>query len=135
MALPKTLNSLFMLKSPPLWKSSSNSVKESGPEFLHSNVDGAYWGGGLCCSENFLGKIMVCVISIMWCLIVWFARYMEQSHQLLEQRNDSLKSSSEHNQARLLQAEQDKVRVDAPPRIIGANIPDICGSRWCFQTA
>ncbi|KAK5621136.1 hypothetical protein CRENBAI_013474 [Crenichthys baileyi] len=36
---------------------------------------------------------------------------MEQSHQLLEQRNDSLKSSSEHNQARLLQAEQDKVRL------------------------
>uniref|UniRef100_A0A672Z3V4 peptidylprolyl isomerase n=1 Tax=Sphaeramia orbicularis TaxID=375764 RepID=A0A672Z3V4_9TELE len=35
-------------------------------------------------------------------------RYMEQSHLLLEQRNDSLKSSSEQNQARLLQAEQDK---------------------------
>uniref|UniRef100_A0A672Z5L6 peptidylprolyl isomerase n=1 Tax=Sphaeramia orbicularis TaxID=375764 RepID=A0A672Z5L6_9TELE len=38
-------------------------------------------------------------------------RYMEQSHLLLEQRNDSLKSSSEQNQARLLQAEQDKVRL------------------------
>lgn len=38
-------------------------------------------------------------------------KYMEQSHQLLEQRNDSLKSTSEHNQARLLQAEQDKVRL------------------------
>ncbi|XP_063345542.1 FK506-binding protein 15 isoform X2 [Pelmatolapia mariae] len=35
-------------------------------------------------------------------------RYMEQSHLMLEQRNDSLKSSSEQNQARLLQAEQDK---------------------------
>ncbi|KAM9744696.1 FK506-binding protein 15 isoform 1-T1 [Menidia menidia] len=35
-------------------------------------------------------------------------RYMEQSHLLLEQRNDSLKSSCEQNQARLLQAEQDK---------------------------
>ncbi|XP_041854809.1 FK506-binding protein 15 isoform X2 [Melanotaenia boesemani] len=35
-------------------------------------------------------------------------RFMEQSHLLLEQRNDSLKSSSEQNQARLLQAEQDK---------------------------
>uniref|UniRef100_A0A8C6LQ31 peptidylprolyl isomerase n=1 Tax=Nothobranchius furzeri TaxID=105023 RepID=A0A8C6LQ31_NOTFU len=35
-------------------------------------------------------------------------RYMEQSHLLLEQRNDSIKSSSEQNQARLLQAEQDK---------------------------
>ncbi|GAA6226673.1 FK506-binding protein 15 isoform X3 [Lates japonicus] len=35
-------------------------------------------------------------------------RYMEQSNLLLEQRNDSLKSSSEQNQARLLQAEQDK---------------------------
>uniref|UniRef100_A0AAQ4QBU3 peptidylprolyl isomerase n=1 Tax=Gasterosteus aculeatus aculeatus TaxID=481459 RepID=A0AAQ4QBU3_GASAC len=38
-------------------------------------------------------------------------RYVEQSNLLLEQRNDSLKSSSEHNQARLLQAEQDKVRL------------------------
>ncbi|KAK2837101.1 hypothetical protein Q5P01_014313 [Channa striata] len=38
-------------------------------------------------------------------------RYMEQSNLLLEQRNDSLKSSSEHSQARLLQAEQDKVRL------------------------
>lgn len=38
-------------------------------------------------------------------------RYIEQSHQLLEQRNDSLKSSSDQNQARLLQAEQEKVRL------------------------
>ncbi|XP_029618328.1 FK506-binding protein 15 isoform X3 [Salmo trutta] len=38
-------------------------------------------------------------------------RYMEQSNLLMEQRNDSLKSSSEHNQARALQAEQDKVRL------------------------
>lgn len=38
-------------------------------------------------------------------------RYMEQSHLLLEQRNDSMKSSSEQNQARVLQAEQDKVRL------------------------
>ncbi|KAG7240055.1 hypothetical protein INR49_028058 [Caranx melampygus] len=37
--------------------------------------------------------------------------YMEQSNLLMEQRNDSLKSSSEHNQARLLQAERDKVRL------------------------
>uniref|UniRef100_A0A7N6AIL4 peptidylprolyl isomerase n=1 Tax=Anabas testudineus TaxID=64144 RepID=A0A7N6AIL4_ANATE len=36
-------------------------------------------------------------------------RYMEQSNLLLEQRNDSIKSSSEQSQARLLQAEQDKV--------------------------
>uniref|UniRef100_A0A8C3A7R0 peptidylprolyl isomerase n=1 Tax=Cyclopterus lumpus TaxID=8103 RepID=A0A8C3A7R0_CYCLU len=35
-------------------------------------------------------------------------RYVEQSNLLLEQRNDSLKSTSEHNQARLLQVEQDK---------------------------
>ncbi|XP_041756682.1 FK506-binding protein 15 isoform X2 [Coregonus clupeaformis] len=35
-------------------------------------------------------------------------RYMEQSNLLMEQRNDSLKSSSEHNQARVLQAQQDK---------------------------
>lgn len=38
-------------------------------------------------------------------------RYMEQSNMLMEQRNDSLKCSSEQNQARLLQAEQDKVRL------------------------
>ncbi|XP_016375894.1 FK506-binding protein 15-like isoform X2 [Sinocyclocheilus rhinocerous] len=35
-------------------------------------------------------------------------RYVEQSNQLMEQRNDSLKNSSEQNQARILQAEQDK---------------------------
>ncbi|XP_048098584.1 LOW QUALITY PROTEIN: FK506-binding protein 15 [Alosa alosa] len=35
-------------------------------------------------------------------------RYMEQSNLLMEQRNDSLKSTSEQSQARLLQAEQDK---------------------------
>ncbi|KAM3867767.1 FK506-binding protein 15 [Diretmus argenteus] len=35
-------------------------------------------------------------------------RCMEKSNQLLEQRNDTLKSSSEHSQSRLLQAEQDK---------------------------
>ncbi|CAJ1068697.1 FK506-binding protein 15 isoform X3 [Xyrichtys novacula] len=35
-------------------------------------------------------------------------RCMEQSNLLLEQRNDTLKSSSEQCQARLLQAEQDK---------------------------
>lgn len=35
---------------------------------------------------------------------------MEQSNQLMEQRNDSLKSSSEQCQARILQAEQDKVQ-------------------------
>lgn len=45
----------------------------------------------------------------MGSLFFLFARYMEQSHQMLEQRNDTLKSSSEHSQARLLQAEQDKV--------------------------
>ncbi|KAJ0068007.1 hypothetical protein NL108_014952, partial [Boleophthalmus pectinirostris] len=38
-------------------------------------------------------------------------RYMEQSHLLLEQRNDSLKSTSEHNTQKLLQAEQEKVRL------------------------
>uniref|UniRef100_A0A4W4FRL1 peptidylprolyl isomerase n=1 Tax=Electrophorus electricus TaxID=8005 RepID=A0A4W4FRL1_ELEEL len=35
-------------------------------------------------------------------------RCMEHSNLLMEQRNDSLKSSSEHNQARILQAEQEK---------------------------
>ncbi|XP_041643180.1 FK506-binding protein 15 isoform X2 [Cheilinus undulatus] len=38
-------------------------------------------------------------------------RCMEQSNLLLEQRNDTLKSSSEQSHARLLQAEQDKVRL------------------------
>uniref|UniRef100_A0A8C1U7P8 peptidylprolyl isomerase n=1 Tax=Cyprinus carpio TaxID=7962 RepID=A0A8C1U7P8_CYPCA len=36
-------------------------------------------------------------------------RYVEQSNQLMEQRNDSLKNRSEQSQARILQAEQDKV--------------------------
>nr|XP_055024359.1 FK506-binding protein 15 isoform X1 [Misgurnus anguillicaudatus] len=35
-------------------------------------------------------------------------RYMEQSNLLMEQRNDTLKNSSEQTQARILQAEQDK---------------------------
>ncbi|KAL4622649.1 FK506-binding protein 15-like [Arapaima gigas] len=35
-------------------------------------------------------------------------RYMEQSNLLMEQRNDSMKSTSEQNQARVLQAERDK---------------------------
>uniref|UniRef100_A0A3Q2YHN7 peptidylprolyl isomerase n=1 Tax=Hippocampus comes TaxID=109280 RepID=A0A3Q2YHN7_HIPCM len=38
-------------------------------------------------------------------------RYMEQNNTLLEKRNDSLQSSSERSQAKLLQAEQDKVSV------------------------
>ncbi|XP_062399167.1 FK506-binding protein 15 isoform X2 [Sardina pilchardus] len=38
-------------------------------------------------------------------------RYMEQSNLLMEQRNDSLKNTSEQSQARLLQAEQDKARL------------------------
>ncbi|XP_058245487.1 FK506-binding protein 15 isoform X2 [Hemibagrus wyckioides] len=38
-------------------------------------------------------------------------RYMEQSNMLMEQRNDSLKNSSEQNQARILQAEQEKARL------------------------
>ncbi|KAL1269380.1 hypothetical protein QQF64_031669 [Cirrhinus molitorella] len=38
-------------------------------------------------------------------------RYVEQSNLLMEQRNDSLKNSSEQNQARILQAEQDKARL------------------------
>ncbi|XP_048840020.1 FK506-binding protein 15-like isoform X2 [Brienomyrus brachyistius] len=38
-------------------------------------------------------------------------RYMEQSNLLMEQRNDSMKSSSEQSQARMLQAELDKVRL------------------------
>uniref|UniRef100_A0A8D0CRZ4 peptidylprolyl isomerase n=1 Tax=Sander lucioperca TaxID=283035 RepID=A0A8D0CRZ4_SANLU len=44
-------------------------------------------------------------------VVMCFSSYMEQSNLLLEQRNDSLKSSSEQIQARLLQAEQDKVRL------------------------
>ncbi|KAM9476296.1 FK506-binding protein 15 isoform 2-T2 [Clarias gariepinus] len=38
-------------------------------------------------------------------------RCMEQSNILMEQRNDSLKNTSEQNQARILQAEQDKARL------------------------
>lgn len=47
-------------------------------------------------------------------VVSWWSRYVEQSNLLLEQRNDSLKSTSEQNQARLQQAEQDKVRNSAP---------------------
>ncbi|XP_019716514.1 FK506-binding protein 15 isoform X2 [Hippocampus comes] len=38
-------------------------------------------------------------------------RYMEQNNTLLEKRNDSLQSSSERSQAKLLQAEQDKIQL------------------------
>ncbi|KAI2661361.1 FK506-binding protein 15 [Labeo rohita] len=38
-------------------------------------------------------------------------QYVEQSNLMMEQRNDSLKNSSEQNQARILQAEQDKARL------------------------
>ncbi|XP_048066916.1 FK506-binding protein 15 isoform X2 [Megalobrama amblycephala] len=38
-------------------------------------------------------------------------RYVEQSNLMMEQRNDSLKNSSEQNQTRILQAEQDKARL------------------------
>ncbi|XP_060787180.1 FK506-binding protein 15 isoform X2 [Neoarius graeffei] len=38
-------------------------------------------------------------------------RCMEQSNMLMEQRNDTLKNSSEQNQARILHAEQEKARL------------------------
>uniref|UniRef100_H3B7N5 peptidylprolyl isomerase n=1 Tax=Latimeria chalumnae TaxID=7897 RepID=H3B7N5_LATCH len=38
-------------------------------------------------------------------------RYVEQSNTLMEQRNDSLKTTTESTQARVLQAEQEKVKV------------------------
>ncbi|XP_032905327.1 FK506-binding protein 15 isoform X2 [Amblyraja radiata] len=38
-------------------------------------------------------------------------RYVEQSNLLMEQRNDSLMSSTENNQARVLLVEQEKVKV------------------------
>uniref|UniRef100_A0A671TDG3 peptidylprolyl isomerase n=1 Tax=Sinocyclocheilus anshuiensis TaxID=1608454 RepID=A0A671TDG3_9TELE len=50
-------------------------------------------------------------------------RYVEQSNQLMEQRNDSLKNSSEQSQTRILQAEQNKVTLlkcpiqHTPPRL------------------
>ncbi|XP_056136153.1 FK506-binding protein 15 [Lampris incognitus] len=44
-------------------------------------------------------------------LIAQNQRYMEQSNLRLEQRSDSLKSSSEQIQTRLLKAEQDKVHL------------------------
>lgn len=37
-------------------------------------------------------------------------RYLEQSNLLLEKRNDTFKMSNEQSQAKLLQAEQEKVR-------------------------
>uniref|UniRef100_A0A8C1MS52 peptidylprolyl isomerase n=1 Tax=Cyprinus carpio TaxID=7962 RepID=A0A8C1MS52_CYPCA len=42
-------------------------------------------------------------------------RYVEQNNLRMEQRNDSLKNSSEQNQARILQAEQDKVTLFNSP--------------------
>ncbi|XP_055360262.1 FK506-binding protein 15 isoform X2 [Betta splendens] len=45
-------------------------------------------------------------------------RHMEQSNLMLEQRNDSLKSSNEQSQARVLQAEQDK---HALPQDLGSD--------------
>ncbi|KAI4890139.1 hypothetical protein NFI96_020021 [Prochilodus magdalenae] len=45
-------------------------------------------------------------------------RYMEQSNLLMEQRNDSMKNTSEQSQARMLQAEQDK---HALPQDLGRN--------------
>ncbi|XP_072528509.1 FK506-binding protein 15 [Salminus brasiliensis] len=38
-------------------------------------------------------------------------RYMEQSSLLMEESNNTLQNSSQHNHARLLQAEQEKVRL------------------------
>ncbi|XP_036418870.1 FK506-binding protein 15 [Colossoma macropomum] len=38
-------------------------------------------------------------------------RYMEQSNILMEQRNNAMQNSNQHNHARLLQAEQEKVRL------------------------
>ncbi len=42
-------------------------------------------------------------------------RYVEQNNLRMEQRNDSLKNSSEQNQTRILQAEQDKVTLLKSP--------------------
>jgi len=47
-----------------------------------------------------VGKHEVCVF-----------RHVEQSNVLMEQRSDSLMSSSQQNHTRLLEAEQDKVRA------------------------
>lgn len=57
---------------------------------------------------------------------------------MLEQRNDSLKSSSEQNQARLLQAEQDKVSrlvflvFNESNKAVGW-VLDVCGDRLPFS--
>lgn len=43
------------------------------------------------------------------------SRYLEQSNLLLEKRNDSFKTSNEQSQAKLLQAEQEKVSEEQTP--------------------
>lgn len=50
-------------------------------------------------------KMQLC--SDVWCL----PRYMEHSDRMLENRNNFLKSSNEQCQVRLLEAEQEKVRI------------------------
>ncbi|KAG1949171.1 FK506-binding protein [Pimephales promelas] len=47
-------------------------------------------------------------------------RYVEQSNLMMEQRTDSLKNSSEQNQTRILQAEQDKLDLSSQQQKITA---------------
>ena len=43
--------------------------------------------------------------------IPFFSRYVEQSHSILEQRNDSFKQTTEQSQARVLELEKEKVSI------------------------
>ncbi|XP_046726640.1 FK506-binding protein 15 isoform X2 [Silurus meridionalis] len=52
-------------------------------------------------------------------------RCMEQSNMLMEQRNDTLKNSSEQNQARFLQAEKEKVRLTDELAISTARVSEL----------
>ncbi|KAM9810825.1 LOW QUALITY PROTEIN: FK506-binding protein 15-like [Neosynchiropus ocellatus] len=65
-----------------------------------------------CCGALKLGA-GICFLDACRCDVAFTpdARHMEQSNLLLEQRNDTLKMSSEQSQARLLKAEQDKHAV------------------------
>lgn len=54
-------------------------------------------------------KMIEVIVKMQFCSLV-LPRYMEQSDLILENRNNFLKSSNEQCQARLLEAEQEKVR-------------------------
>lgn len=60
---------------------------------------------------------------MFWCVI---SRYVEQSNLLLEQRNDTFKSTAANSQARVLTLEQEKVGALSPLHICSL-FKNLCG--------